>query len=66
MKLSSFQVARLNKILEDSEAGLGSASSKINSLKDASKQLQSELEKTRDELRTAKNNAATYKVGMDN
>ncbi|VDH90204.1 Hypothetical predicted protein [Mytilus galloprovincialis] len=62
---SEKEVARLNAILQDSEAGLGSASSKINSLKDASTQLQTELEKTRNELRTAKNDAATYKAELE-
>lgn len=65
LNTAELEIARLNKILHDSEAGLGSASSKINSLKDASMQLQTELEKTRDELRTAKNNAATYKAELE-
>lgn len=56
------QVQRLEKIVKDSESGLGSASSQINSLKDASHRLKSELEKTREELRTSKTNAANLKV----
>lgn len=56
------QVQRLEKIVKDSESGLGTASSQINSLKDASHRLKSELEKTREELRTSKTNAANLKV----
>jgi len=51
--------------VKDSESGLGSASTKINSLKDAHSRMQSELEKTREELKTHKNNAASYKVSRN-
>ena len=56
------QVQRLEKIVRESESGLGTASSQINSLRDASHRLQSELEKTREELRSSKTNAASLKV----
>lgn len=56
------QVQRLEKIVRESESGLGTASSQINSLRDASHRLQSELEKTREELRSSKTTAASLKV----
>lgn len=59
------QVRRLESLVKDSESGLGSASTKINSLKDAHSRMQSELEKTREELKTHKNNAASYKVSRN-
>ncbi|XP_069140693.1 protein FAM184A-like [Argopecten irradians] len=62
---SEEEVRRLEKILKDSESGLGTASSKINSLKEASTRLQSDLEKAREEIKTHKNNAANYKAELD-
>ncbi|XP_033756582.1 protein FAM184A-like [Pecten maximus] len=62
---SEEEVRRLEKILKDSESGLGTASSKINSLKEASTRLQSDLEKSREEIKTHKTNAANYKAELE-
>ncbi|OWF38300.1 protein FAM184A-like [Mizuhopecten yessoensis] len=62
---SEEEVRRLEKILKDSESGLGTASGKINSLKEASSRLQSDLEKSREEIKTHKTNAANYKAELE-
>ncbi|KAK3095651.1 hypothetical protein FSP39_017162 [Pinctada imbricata] len=59
------EVKRLDRIIQEHESGLGSASTTIANLKEASHRLQVELEKARDEVRTHKNNAATLKVDLD-
>lgn len=56
------QIQRLETILADSEQGLGSAASNINSLKEQSEKLRAELEQNRLELRTAKSRSAALEV----
>ncbi|XP_060076587.1 protein FAM184A-like [Ylistrum balloti] len=65
LAVSEEEVRRLEKILKDSESGLGTASSKINSLKEATARLQSDLEKSREEIKTHKTNAANYKAELE-
>jgi outer membrane murein-binding lipoprotein Lpp len=51
-------------MVQASEEGLGSASSHINSLKDAAAALKNELDKTRTELKTAKTTNANLQVSL--
>ena len=53
---------RLEQLVKESEQGLGSASSHLQSLKDASARLKSELDSTRADLKTSKITAANLKV----
>ncbi|KAK7010784.1 protein FAM184A [Biomphalaria glabrata] len=48
------EVTRLEKLVKDSEEGLGSASGQLENLKTAAAQLRSELDKTRNDLRISK------------
>ena len=56
------QVTRLSNMVKESEQGLGSASTHINSLKEAAATLKSELDKTRAELKAAKIHSANVQV----
>jgi hypothetical protein len=60
--LSLFKVRRLDTLVHESEQGLGNASGHISSLKDASARVKGELDKTREELRMSKQNAASLQV----
>lgn len=53
-KQAEDEVARLSKLVKESEEGLGSASGHINSLKEAAAALKSELDKTRADLKATK------------
>ncbi|KAK7508630.1 hypothetical protein BaRGS_00000196 [Batillaria attramentaria] len=64
-KQAEEEVDRLTKMVRESEQGLGSASSHINSLKEAAASLKSELDKTRTELKTTKTTSANLKAELD-
>lgn len=64
-KQAEEEVDRLSKMVAESEQGLGSASSHINSLKEAAASLKAELDKTRAELKTAKITSASLKAELD-
>lgn len=64
-KQAEEEVDRLSKMVQESEQGLGSASSHINSLKEAAASLKAELDKTRIELKTAKTTSANIKAELD-
>ena len=55
-------MARLSDLLKESKDGLGSASSHIDSLKEATEKLKTELESVRGDLRTTKNSENSLKV----
>ena len=58
------QVTRLSTMVKESEHGLGSASSHINSLKEAAAALKAELDKTRTELKSSKTHSANLQVSV--
>ena len=62
LKSSEEEVDRLEKLVHDSEKGLGSASSHIDSLKEALNQTKGELQKTKSDLKEAENNYAKSMV----
>ncbi|XP_077992383.1 protein FAM184A-like [Glandiceps talaboti] len=59
------EIARLSKLVEDSEQGLGSASSHINSLKDVNNKLQTELDHTKSNLRSSESEVSTLKTDIE-
>ena len=61
-----FQVTRLEKLLNDKESGLGSATSQITSLKEATDRLKHELNSTKNELTISKNKASSIDVSNFN
>ncbi|XP_027039742.1 protein FAM184A-like [Pocillopora damicornis] len=62
LRSSEDEVERLEKLVHDSEKGLGSASSHIDSLKTALSQTKEELQKTKTDLQEAENK---YAKSMD-
>ena len=56
------QVQRLEKIVAESEQGLGSATSNISSLKEQNERLRADLEQARVELRTQQARSSTLEV----
>ena len=62
LKSSEEEVERLEKVVHDSEQGLGSASSHIDSLKKALSQIKEELQKTRNDLKEAESKYANTVV----
>ncbi|XP_041368165.1 protein FAM184A-like [Gigantopelta aegis] len=59
------EVKRLEQLVQQSEQGLGSASSHLQSLKDASTRLKSELDSTRADLKTSKIAAANLRAELE-
>ena len=57
-----YQVTRLSTMVKESEHGLGSASSHINSLKEAAAALKTELDKARAQLKASKTHSANLQV----
>ncbi|PVD39428.1 hypothetical protein C0Q70_02058 [Pomacea canaliculata] len=64
-KQAEEEVARLSSLVQESENGLGAASSHISSLKDAAATLKAELDKTRTELKNTKLHSASLQVELD-
>ncbi|XP_006811612.2 protein FAM184A-like [Saccoglossus kowalevskii] len=64
LKMAEDEISRLQKLVAESEDGLGSAGSHINSLKTANNELQAQLENTTAELRVKKNEAATLQADI--
>ncbi|XP_076435119.1 protein FAM184A-like [Babylonia areolata] len=64
-KQAEDEVKRLSSMVKESEEGLGSASTHINSLKEAAATLKSELDKTRAELKTTKIQSANVQAELD-
>ncbi len=60
--LQFFQVKRLEKLVNERESGLGSATTQLTSLKDAAERLKLELNDTRNELRVTKSKASAKEV----
>ncbi|XP_070541260.1 LOW QUALITY PROTEIN: protein FAM184A-like [Ptychodera flava] len=59
------EIARLGKLVSESEQGLGSASSHIDSLKDLNSKLQSELDTTKSKLRSSESDANSLKTDVE-
>ena len=55
---------RLQKLVTESEHGLGSATSNLTSLQELADQLKAELEQSRQEHRTIKSQAASLQVEL--
>ncbi|CAH1783825.1 unnamed protein product [Owenia fusiformis] len=59
------EVVRLQKLVDDSKKGLGSASDHINSLQAMSDKMRAELDKTKSDLITKKNEATSFKSELE-
>ncbi|XP_050395937.1 protein FAM184A [Patella vulgata] len=65
LKTAEDEVKRLENSVENSQHGLGTASTHITNLKDAASKLKSELDNTRTDLKTAKINSAALQAELD-
>ena len=59
------QVMRLQGLIKDREAGLGSVTSQVDSLRGVSERLQAELDTTQAQLREAQQNANKLQVRLN-
>ncbi|XP_059154210.1 protein FAM184A-like [Physella acuta] len=59
------EIARLEKIVKDSEEGLGSASGQLANLRDAATQLKAELDKTRSDLKESTTKTGKLQAELD-